>query len=526
MPFTLLQVSNTLKSVNTDGGLSAALTLPTGVDLATNLIPRFARFNRYVVVVNTPSRPISVDVNGVVRVLVPAPPAAAVALSAGSTGTLSGTYLSLQTFKILDSLGNIIAESDYSPAMAAAFTVTNDALLATFGVSPDTVSATQLYRTATSGGTYFPWALVDGNTATTYEDSLSDAGLGTVAAPSLGSAPDLTLIAEFGGRLFGVDRVKVDELRYTEAGTMYGWSLLNTLRIPRLGADTTGITALIPRRAALGVARRDTFSQVTGTTRANFNPVIVNGGEQVGVISQESVVVFNDVAYFLFRDGVYQWDSNGIRCVTNGKVRTWFTTDLHFNRSMFWRSFAQLDLTTMRYNLYLASRGSGVIDRWISMDLMTGAWFGPHKTAAFNPTSALWIAGRNQQPYYMVGSAEGFLSQAQEARNDWNTTPIDMSVVTTELKGDDPDQEKYFGEVSVFQEPQTAGSLTLTPSVGPHGAEVVKPAQDVTLTKGRVRAGRVGTGESAILQFDNNVVDQDVVLCGFQIDPVNNIGKR
>ena len=71
MPFTLFQAGNTLKSVNTDGGLSSALTLPTGVILNTNLQPRFARFKQYVVMVNTPSRPLSIDVNGVVRPLTP-----------------------------------------------------------------------------------------------------------------------------------------------------------------------------------------------------------------------------------------------------------------------------------------------------------------------------------------------------------------------------------------------------------------------------------------------------------------------
>ncbi len=121
MPFTLFQAGNTLKSVNTDGGLSSALTLPTGVILNTNLQPRFARFKQYVVMVNTPSRPLSIDVNGVVRPLTPNAPSAAVVLTAGAAGTLSGTYLSLQTYKIIDALGNVIAESDYGPAMAAAF---------------------------------------------------------------------------------------------------------------------------------------------------------------------------------------------------------------------------------------------------------------------------------------------------------------------------------------------------------------------------------------------------------------------
>lgn len=527
MPFTLLQVGGSLKSVNTDGGLSSALTLPTGVTLATNLQPRFARFKRYVVVVNSPSRPISVDVDGIVRVLTPAPPASAVVLSDGASGSLTGSYLSLATYKIFDSLGNVISESDYSPLMSAAHSITSKKLHAAFLTSSDDISAIQLYRTTTNGGTYFPWKLIDGNATTSYEGDESDASLGTAAGPSLGTAPDLILIAEFGGRLFGVARGAVDDLRYTEAGTMYGWSLLNTLSIPRLGADQTGITALIPRRAALGVARRDSVAGLTGSVRANFTAPIVNGGERVGCVSQESVVVtFGDVAYFLARDGVYRWDSNGITCVTNGRVRTWFATDQYFNRTMFWRAFAELDPVNMTYNLFLASKGSAVIDRWVCMDLNTGAWFGPHLTRAFNPTCALHVAGANQQPFYMVGSQEGHLSQTQEAKNDWDASSIPLDVETTNHVGEDPAAEKYFGEITVFQEPQAAGSLTVTPSVGKHDAEVAKAARTVDMTRGRRKAGRVGTGESASLAFTHDTINQDVVLKGYQIDPVQSIGTR
>jgi hypothetical protein len=516
-----------LKSVNTDGGISSALTLPNNVTLATNLTPRFARFKRYIVVVNTPSRPLSVDTSGVVRVLTPAPPNTAVVLSAGAAGTLTGTYLALQTYKLLDANGNTISESDYGPAEAAAFTVTNQNLHANFPLSSDNVSATQLYRTTTNGAVYFPWTLVPGNTITDIENSISDAALGLIAGPSLGTAPDLTLIAEFGGRLWGVDRNKIDDLRYTEAGTMYAWSQLNTLPIPHLGSDGAGITALIPRRAALGVTRRDVFSQVTGTTRSNISATVVSGGEQTGCVSQESAVVFNDIAYFLFRDGVYKWDSNGISCVSNGRVRGWFTTDDTFNRSMFWRAFAQLDPVGLKYRLFLASKGSAQIDRWVEYDLLTGAWWGPHLTTAFNPSCALLVAGRDQQPFFMIGSLEGYLSQDQEAKNDWGLASINMSVKSKSQFGSDPDYEHYFGEVTVFGPIQPAGNVTVTPAVKSEGQEVpFGTAFSYDMTLGRARLGRVGRAQSMTLQFDHNVINQDVVLHGFEVNPVFSIGRR
>jgi hypothetical protein len=526
MPFTLLQAGNTLRSVNTDGGLSAVLTLPTGIALATNVTPRFARFGRYVIVVNTPQRPLSVDVSGVVRPLTPLPPSGAVALSTGAAGTLTGSFRALQTYKLLDTLGNIISESDYGPLMTSAFAISSAKLRATFPLSGETVSASQIYRTTTNGGVYFQWSQVAGNTVNFVENDLSDSAIGLLAAPELGSAPDLTLIAEFAGRLWGVERSQPDFLRYTTAGTMYGWSALNTLLIPRVGSDSAGITALIPRRAALGVSRHNTIVQVTGSQRTNFQPTIVNGGEQAGCVSQETVKVLHDIAYWLGRDGVYKWDSEGIRCVSDGLVRTWFTGDTYFNRGMFWRAFAEIDPVTNTYNLFLSSAGSQMFDRWVSMDLNTGAWFGPHKTDAFNPSCAIRVAGRNQQPYYMVGSREGYLSQTQEPRNDWDLFPIEAQLTMRGDEQENPEQEKYYGELSVHVEPQTSGTLTITPALGSVDEATDTAVMTAPLTQGRTRVGRIGTGNTMTLDFQNAELNVDAAIYGYEVDPVNEIGRR
>lgn len=525
MPFTLMQVGGSLKSMNSTGAFSGALTLPSGVLLAQNVTPRFAKFKSYVIVVNSPTRPLSVDSGGIVRSLTPAAPGAPLTLTGVTSGALSGTYLALQTYKLLDSSGNTIAESDYGPAMSAAVAISSKKLHAAFAVSPEAVSATQLYRTATLGGTYFPWARVDGNVTTSYEDDQSDASLGTIAGPSLGMAPDLTLIAEFAGRLWGVSRGDVDSLRYTEAGTMYGWSGLNTMLIPHVGSDAAGITALIPRRNALGVSRLNLFQQVTGSTRANFQPVVVHGGEQVGCVSQESVVTFNDIAFFLWRDGVYKWDAYGITSITNGKVRSWFTSDLYFNRAMFWKSFAQLDPIGLKYRLFLASVGSTTIDRWIEYDLATQTWWGPHKTDAFSPSCALLVAGSNMQPYFMIGSREGFVSKDQEARNDWDIAPIALSV-ETKSHNPSPDDDKYWGELSVIGKAQPAGSITITPSVGELDNTPAQAPFTYDMTQGRQRLGRLGVGKQASLKFDHAVLNQDVALFGYEINPVNIVGRR
>lgn len=526
MPFTLFQAGNMLKTVNTDGGLSPALTLPSGVILATNRQPRFARFKRYVIVVNTPTRPLSVDVDGVVRPLTPAPPTVAVTLSAGASGTLTGSYLARQTYKLLDAFGNIIAESDYGPDELVRTTVSSQKLHAAFPLSSENVDATQLYRTTTLGATFFPWVTVAGNTTTSVENDNSDASLGTLAGPELGTAPDLTLIAEFAGRLWGVSRDDVDSLRYTSAGTMYGWSALNTLLIPHVGSDGAGITALIPRRAALGVARRNVFNQVTGSQRTNFQPVIVNGGENTGCVSQESVVVFNDVAYFLAADGVYQWDSNGITCISDGRVRTWFTTDIHFNKSMFWRAFSEFDPIGKKYRLFLAGKGQDRITHWVEYDLTNGTWWGPHETDAFSPSSAFLVAGRNQQLFPMIGSREGYLSQDQPDKNDWDLFPITYKVTVRSEEMGEPEQEKYWGELAIHVETQDTGTLVITPEVGSVDETTPTAPLSADMTLARQRVGRIGSGNSMVLNFENDELNVDTAIYGYEVNPVHPIGQR
>lgn len=527
MAFTLLQAGSNLKSVNSNGGLSSALTLPTGVQLATNLIPRFARFKQYVVVVNTPSRPITVDPSGIVRILTPNSPSSPLALAAGVAGIPNGTYLGEYTYKILDALGNTIAESFPSPLMTTAVTVASQQLVNTFVDSPDPgVNAIQLYRTATNGSVYFPSILVPNNIVTSVNDNLADSSLGIVPIGNLGSAPDLTLIAEWGGRLWGVSRTDVDDLRYTEAGLMYAWTATNSIPIPHIGESAAGITALIPRRNALGVARQDVFLQIAGSSTANFIPTVVNGGEQLGVMSQESVVVYNDIAYFLWRDGVYTWDSTGIRCITNGKVRSWFTTDTYFNRSMFWRSFAQLDPQTLKYRLFLAGVGQTVNNLWIEYDLTTQAWWGPHNTTAFTPTSAVQVQGTDMTPYFMIGSQEGYLSKEQDAKNDWGIQSIFMDASTQLFDADAPMQEKYFGEFYVYSFPQVVGALSMTPALGTVDGVTQQPAFVFDLTQNRLRLGRIGVGQFFNLRIQQNTINTDVALYGFEVNPVNIVGTR
>lgn len=537
MPFTLVQAGTSLQIINTSGALTT-LTFPLGAGslpiftLTTGLTPRFSIFNRYVVLVNTPNRPLTVDGDGTVRPLSLIPPRSTLTLSGVAGGTLSGTFQVKQTFILRDLAGNIIAESDYGPT-SAAVTISGQYLKVTgIDISEDLITETQLYRTTTGGTTFFPWISIPVTSAvfpltnqTTIQDDLSDAGLGLLAAPVLGTAPqDLGLVCEWRGRLWGSPRSKPDYLNYTEAGLMYSWPAANALVVPRLGADSRGVTALAARREALGVGRINSIHQVTGTSNTDFR--VVKLSENVGVESQESVQVYRDTAYFLWKDGVYEWDTGGIRSITDGQVRSWFTTDSYFNRSRFKNSFAMIDPLRNRYKLFLATPGNSTENRWIEYDIGEKTWWGPHKcdVTSWTPTSAAVITTVNETLSPMIGTSNGFLWQEQTTAKDDVSTGIAMSLDTGFIGSETPDIEKYFGELSVIGKVQSAGSIVITPKVGYIDA-TAGPTITYDMTTGRQRLDRLGVGKMVQLNLSHSGQNEPVEIYGIEI-PWFEVGRR
>lgn len=522
MAYTILQAGTSLQLLDTSGAL-ATLTLPTGVTLSADIRPRFATYGRYVILVNSPSRPLTIDGFGVVRVLTPGVPNTLPTLSGVTSGGLTGTYQVKQTFIIKDINGNIISESGFGPETAAV-TITSKMLrVSNLAISPDQVDGSRLYRTTSNGTTFFLWAELDGNTQTQYEDDLSDAALSVIAAPALGSASDLTLAVNYKDRVFGVDRVNVDDLLYTEIGTLYAWSALDDQPISPVGADARGIVGLIPRSNALGIARRDRLRQLTGTGSADFE--IVNLTENVGLAAQETVVVVNDTAYWLWRDGVYAWDDNGVRSVTDGRVRAWFTTNGWFNRSQFDQAFAMWIEDRNVYRLFLCSAGSQTVDKFVDFDIQTGTWWGPHQTTAFTPASAFLRNNSDGIALATLGSVSGFLWNEQAIRTDDTGTAIDLNCDTTGHDCDEPTLEKVFNNLRMANQPQTGGRLLITPSVGGFDAQAAAQPLALDLTRTQQRVGHLGRGKVATLNFREATPGRDVQILGYEIDVVS-AGRR
>lgn len=505
-----------------------ALTLPTNVYLNPTLKLRSTVMGNYAILVNSPSRALAVDANLNVRVLTPDPPVGPMTLSGVSGGVLSGTFAARQTYVIFDAFGNLISESDFGPT-ATATTIASQALqAANVNLSPDTVSARRLYRTTNGTAVYFQWIDVDGNAVTTMQDDLSDAGLATFSAPSLGTPPNLYVISEFKSRLFGVSKAIPNTLVYSEVARAYAWPGANLIQIPRVGSDNRGVTGLVRRRDALGVARANGFYQLTGTSDTDFR--LVNLSENCGIEATDSVAVYRDVAYFLWKDGVYCWDVSGLRCISDGQIRRWFTSNGTFNISRLQYAFGIIDPLRFKYRLYLASAGSSTEDCWIEYDFISKTWWGPHLSHAMNPSSAFILSTDSGATIPLVGGTDGYCRLDRLNRTDDTNVGIDYDVVTARDTAGTPDHEKYFGELSVSMKPQPRGSLIIQTTVGeldqPRSQVDVDQTLHADLTQSRQRLGRVGQGKAFKLRFRNAEPGVDVNLRGYEIDPVTVIGKR
>lgn len=524
MAITLIQSGTDLQLLNDAGLVSTPLALPTGVTLRTDVPPRMVVFGKYVILTNTPSQPLIIDAFGVVRLLSPKAPRLAPILSAASGGSLTGTYAGVRaTFVTVDDSGNLITESDFSPPSNSQAVSSQFLVASNLDISPDQITGRRLYRPTTLGAVNFQWVDLDGNVLTSVQDDLSDAGLSTVSAPILGTPPDLTLIAEYKDRLFGVGRIDIDDLRYTEVGLMYAWPADNVFPIPPVGSDSVGIRGLIPRRESLGIGRQNQLLQLTGSDDTTF--AISRLSQNLGVSSQESVVVYRDVAYFLWEDGVYSWSDGGIQCLSDGKVRSWFTTDDTFNRSRFQYAFACIDPIHFKYRLFLYEAGSTSQVRWVEFDLIEQTWWGPHLTTAFTPTSSFIILDGNLVPKPIMGGFAGSLYGEQETRTDDPTTPIVIDVVTKPFSSNAPDLDKFWGEVTVIGKEQPAGAVDVTLSVGELDSDPSNVVQ-WDMTSARQRLQRAGTGKHLQIELQEGGVGQDVQIYGLEINPVNLLGRR
>ena len=531
MAWYLVQAGAALYAMGTDGS-STALTMPTGVSLHLARKMRTAILNRALVVVNAPTRNTVIQPDGTIHVLVPMTPAFAPTAAAGASTGLTGRFRVKYSYAVKDAYGRIVAESPLSPY--AEITLANTGLALTdIGTSLDSsVNCRIIYRTTTGGEIYFRWVNLDDNVVTAYDNNLADAGLSLLPKlnSSLGVPPGsaggtrMRLITEWKNRLWSVsdDPGDVDNLRYSGALQGWAWPTSNLIPIPRVGATTEGITALMPRRDDMVVFKRNSVHKITGDDDTSFQRVVVTEG--AGLVAPDSVQVIRNIGYGLGEDGVYQYDDDGFVNISREEVSEWFESDTYFNRSQFPYAEGHWNPDQNSYDLHLAAAGSTVLDRWVSYDLSRKKWLGPHKTDAFTPKSVALVLNSSGSPIPLVGGSDGFVyTMNNAARTDGTSTAIDFDVSTIHT-ANTPDIEKQFMQMDVLSKVEAAGTLSVTPTVGGLDA-AAQSVMSYDLTLGRQRGVFIGPGRILQLRWRHNTNAQDVTIYGAEL-PYFELGRK
>lgn len=533
MAYYIAVAGGSVYQVNTSG-TATALSLPSGVTVDTSRPARMAVLNKKVVIVNAPSRSIWVDQAGAVKLLGLTAPVSPTVLSGTGSGTLSGSYRARYTYIVKDSNTlELLSESPFSP-ISASVTIASQYLLASgVGTSPDTITARRLYRTTTGGSLYFPWGDLDGNTATSFADDIADAKLSLVPAPDeLGNAPGMqvgsrmTLIAEWKEHLWGVGDQDVDVLRRSAQGLIYAWPTAGTYNINPVGADQYGITGLIPRRDELGICKRNVIWKMVGTDPDNFELVRVRDSKGRGCYAPDSVIVIDDVGYFLGGDGVYSWGPEGVKSISDAQVRNWFASDVYFNRAQYANAFAKYNSKYHGYELHLAATGSSNIDRWVFYDIARKKWWGPHLTSAFTPTAASEIIDADGLITPVIGSSAGHIWKQNQSGFSDGGTAIALSLTSAFHNNGTPDIDKHWGAFSLVSKIQaTAGNLQVSLKRGGLDATTAKILTPTQLLD-RQRFPPLGDGRMLNITITESTDAQGCELYGYEIDPVHELGRR
>lgn len=530
MAYYVAHAGSKLQKVTVAGDVSD-FTLPAGVTMSTTKRSKFAVLNNSILAVYGPS--LNLRINSadlaVTPLSIPQPSTTCTA-AVGSSGVLSGVYSYKVSFAQLDS-GAVTSESPLSSASSPVTLSSQKGALSSVPLSTAAgVNARRIYRTTAGGSTYFYLATINDNTTETYADNTADAGLDTVAAATdLGNpagtttADAMTAVCAWKDRLWGIWSTGPDLVYYSGINRWFAWSASNYLTINPKGQGAAGVTAFLPRRDELGVAKQRGLWKIVGSDTTTYQVVQIVAG--TGVVAPESVVVIRDVAYFLAEDGVYAWSADGIRKLNSARVNAWFTTDTYFNRSKFPNAFAVWNQRDDTYELHLAGAGYGTINRWVSYDLQRDLWLGPHQTDAFTPSAAQNLEDIDGLAMQVRAGTNGVLYRCHDSVYLDGSTAIDFCVTTAPLSGGEPQVDKYYGELTALTYPQTSGTLTITPYVGSQSA-TAQTAISHDLSLDRQKHRRLGQGRLAWLCFRNAVASEGAEVQGFEIKPVSVVGVR
>lgn len=530
MAFYLVHAGTKLYRVGVDGD-STEIALPSGVTLSSGRPARFAILNREVLVSNAPTRNIVVNpLTLATRLLNIAGPGASVpTLASGGAGVLTGEYRYRVTFAIRSG-STVLTESPFSNIAGPITLSANDVDLTSIPTSGTSgVNARRIYRTANGGAEFFLLTTIADNSTTTYTDNTSDFDLALLpSAETLGNAPGvdssdrLRLVVSWKDRVWGAPALGPDSVYYTDNRVIYAWGAAAFVTIKPVGEDLIGVTGFAPRRDDLLVGKRRSLWIIRGTPPDTIEVIQVFQGP--GPLSQDAFIVIHDIAYYLGEDGVYQVSGTGVENISHEKVHPWFTTDTYFNRALFDRAFMTWNPLLNQLELHMAAVESTSIDRWVSFDLQTRQWLGPHRTGAFTPTISGLMEDEDELLVPVMGSSSGFIYTENSSTISDDGTAIDFDVSIKFHSMNTPDIEKYFSELAIVSKIEAAGTLTLTPSVGGLDASA-GTAISHSLTTGRQRLRRQGTGRYWKLRMQQASNNQSCEIYGLEL-PYHELGRR
>lgn len=547
MAFLIAQGGSNLYRVDLTTGTATQLTLPTGVTLNSSRKPKFAVLNQWVAMVNSPSRNLVIDPEGVVRLMVPRPPTVGPTAVAGASTGLTGAYRWALSNIVKNTDDELLLESPLSPLSKSVTLANNDASLTDLELSIDTITHRRLYRVL-SGGAFpdlFKVLDIEGNDQTAILDNVADATLGllpafteTLVSPP-GTLPGIRFknIVEWKSRFWGIaeNPSLIDTVFATETNKVYAWA--NQIVAYPTGQDEKGIIGFAVRKNQLGLLKRNGLWQISGTSGSTGVAIANVSVQQIalapGSLSPDAIIsVPGDRVIYLGRDGVYEWGDSGVVNISKDQVHPWFTTDTYFNRTRFPNAFIRYNAKLNQVELHLAAAGSSTEDRWVSFNLTNGKWYGPHKTDAFTPSSAADIIDSDGLPLTFVGGSDGVVYIGNRTiYTDGASTAIDMDCLGPFHNFDSPDIEKFWGQLSVLAKKESSGILTITPRLvsGTGGVEDAVNGTDFShdLTKGREQLdGRIGDGRMLGFRFRQNTNAVNATLQGYEIDKVFEDGRR
>lgn len=543
MAFLLTQAGSTLYKVDLSSGVATALTLPTGVTLSTTRKPKFALLNQWVAMVNSPTRNLLIDPEGVVTPLTPQAPANMSRVSPGSGTGLTGDYMYAMSFVVKNSDGDLLAESPVSPPSVAVTLSNDDVALTQIPLSTEAhVTGRRIYRTLTGGSASVMFHLfdIDDNTTESINDNAPDATL--TLLPSLSSilvSPPGTMagirlknIVQWKSRFWGAadDPSLADFVYACETNKVYAWP--NTLVAYPTGQSVNGVIAFATRKNQLGILKNGgvwAVSAATNSTGVTFGNISLNQIDDgtKGCMAEDSVVSRGDTAFWLGSNAVYMWDDRGVNDISSAKVKTWFQSDTYFNRTRFQYAFAKWNEVTSCYELHLAAAGDSTENRWVSYNPETGAWFGPHRTGALTPTHGFWLRDVNNLPLVITGGSDGVLYTGNSSnKRDGAATAIDMDCYGPWHVGDSPDRTHTWLQLSLLSRVEASGTAEVTPIFGTNVSSAISgTAMTHTLTTGRELLNRIGSGNICRLRIRKNTVNTSLTLYGYELPWILN-GRR